>query len=289
MTYTECVQAFIADRKIAGVADKTIDFYTYVLKRYENNFDISDIALSTEHLLPYFTQLRESNLSDSTVHAQLRGLRAFYRFCADYEYIERVPKFPRVKTPKESPEPLTMNEVTKIINHIDRCKGFDDRRNGAIFKFMIDTGCRLMECLNIDMCDILWAERQVRVIRKGGKEQYLPFGRNVQRVLRSYVALRASKAKLSEQALWVTRIGYRMKPTALQTAFRRIGEALDIHLHPHKLRHTFATLWLENGGSEIPLQKLMGHETPAMTSRYGKIGRDTSSILHDRHSPGDRV
>ncbi len=289
MTYGEAVEAFVTDRKIAGLSPRTIEFYEYTTDRFLRHTGNIDVTETEKLIVPYFKKMRERELSDSTIHAQLRGLRAFYRFCVEYGYLDTVPKFPRLKTPKQSPLPLSDEELEKIITHLDRCRGFDARRNGAIFRFMVDTGCRLRECLQIDLSDVMWPERQIRVVRKGGKEQWLPFGRTVLSILRSYMPLRTKYAKPHEQALWVTVSGTRMKPTALQTAFRRIGNNVDIHIHPHRLRHTFAVNWIMNGGDAFTLQTLLGHESQHMVARYVKIVGSNVNTQHDRFSPIDRM
>lgn len=272
-----------------GVTARTIEFYEYVLNRYMAYTGNRDMSESANQLIPYFTLMREDNLSDSTIHAQLRGLRAFYKFCTEYGYVDEMPKLPRVKTPKESPEPLSDDELSRCLLYLDRRKGFDARRNGAIFRFMVDTGVRLRECVGIDVADVLWSERKFRVIRKGGKEQWLPYGRKVQRALRDYMAHRARYVNPHEQSFWIAITGGRLKAHSLQTVFRRMSDRLDIHIHPHRLRHTFAVNWIMNGGDPFTLQTLLGHESQHMVSRYVKIVGANVSTQHDRFSPIDRT
>lgn len=289
MTFAEAKRSFIQDREIAGVSPKSLEFYQYVLDRYQRYLKGGTLEQSVADIRRYFVSLRQSSpkLSNSTIHAQLRGLRAFYKFCALYHYVD-MPDLPRIPTPKESPDPLPDEELARVIDHLSRCKGYDDRRNGTIVRLMLDNGMRLRECTNIDIGDIQWSGRMVRITRKGGLEQWLPFGKKSLGSLREYMALRAKYASVHESALWLTRSGFRLKPRALQQAFQRISDKLDIHLHPHRLRHTFAVNWIMAGGDPFTLQKLLGHETQHMTSRYTKIAGKNIKHQHDRFSPGDR-
>lgn len=82
---------------------------------------------------------------------------------------------------------------------------------------------------------------------------------------------------------------YQPSHEGVRTSFRRISDATGIHLHPHKLRHSFAVAWILNGGDSFTLQAILGHESQEMTSQYVKIAGMDASSQHSRHSPGDRV
>lgn len=288
MTYAEAVDAFILDRQISGVRDATITYYRYVLNRYGDWLQGEDLETARAQVMPYFAQLQQSDLTASTVHAQMRGLRAFFRYCAEYEICGPV-KMPKLHKPKDSPTPLSQDEITAILKHLSHKKGFSFKRDYAIIRFFYDTGCRRGEALGIDMQDIDWVHRTAHITRKGGKSQVIPFGRATLQALRQYIALRAQYAPRYENALWVSHHGKRLTADGLRTNFRRISDATGIHLHPHKLRHSFAVAWILNGGDSFTLQAILGHESQEMTSKYVKIAGMDASTQHDRHSPGDRV
>lgn len=288
MKYVDAVEGFLLDRQISGVRDKTIEFYRYVLDRYGEWLNKGTLLQASKQIMPYFGELQSSELTASTVHAQMRGLRAFFRYCAENELCDPV-KMPKLQKPKDSPTPLSKEEISTILKYLSHKRGFTYKRDYALVRFLYDTGCRRGEALGVDLQDIDWKERTVGITRKGGKEQRIPFGRATLKTLRQYIAMRPRYAPRYENALWVNHHGTRLAPEGVRTSFRRISDATGIHLHPHKLRHSFSVAWILNGGDPFTLQWMLGHETQEMTSRYVKIAGMDASSQHDRHSPGDRV
>ncbi len=288
MKYTDAMSAFIMDRQASGIRPASITFYEYVLDRFYRFNTTDDLEAARVQIVPYFAHMRTTELSEATIHAQMRGLRAFFRWCAEYEMCEPA-RMPRLRKPKKSPDPLTPDEITTIIKHFAHGSTFGDRRDAALVRFFFDTGCRLNEALGVDMHDIDWQKRNVHIVRKGGKEQVVPFGRHTLRSLRDYLPHRAKYAPRYESALWVTHHGTRLKDSSVRTRFRSASDATGIHLHPHRLRHSFAVAWIMNGGDAFTLQAILGHESQEMTARYVKIAGQDVSTQHDRHSPGDRI
>lgn len=288
MKYTDAVEAFILDRQISGAREKTITYYRYVLSRYGDYCKGDNLNTARKHIMPYFAHMQTEELAPATIHGQMRGLRAFFRYCAEYELCEPV-KMPRLHKPKDSPTPLSAEDISKILRWTEKHKGFSYQRDGALIRFFYDTGCRLNEALGVDLQDIDWENRHVHITRKGGKSQSVPFGRATLQALRKYIGLRAKMSPRYENALWVSHHGTRLKPSGVQTMCRRVTAAVGIKLHPHKLRHSFAVSWILNGGDAFTLQAILGHESQEMTSRYVKIAGADASAQHDRHSPGDRI
>lgn len=90
--------------------------------------------------------------------------------------------------------------------------------------------------------------------------------------------------------LWIVREGTALTLCGLETAFTRLSRKSGIAIHPHLLRHTFATLWLRNGGDSIMLQRLLGHTTLQMTSRYVQaVGCEDARKSHERFGPIDNI
>jgi len=288
MKYSDAVEAFLLDRQISGVLDKTMIYYKYVLDRYKGFLTKPTLEHARTQIMPYFGQMQGETLSPSTIHGQMRGLRAFFRYCAEYDLCDPV-KMPRLQKPKDSPTPLSLEEVAKVLKWLERRDGFSFQRDGALVRFYYDTGCRLNEALGVDIQDVDWENRHVHITRKGGKTQSVPFGRATLQALRRYIGLRSKYAPRYENALWVSHHGTRLKPSAVQTMCRKVTDGTSIKIHPHKLRHSFAVSWILNGGDAFTLQAILGHESQEMTSRYVKIAGADASAQHDRHSPGDRI
>ena len=90
--------------------------------------------------------------------------------------------------------------------------------------------------------------------------------------------------------LWITKTGVRLKAYSIETIFRKLTKKTGIHVHAHLLRHTFATLWLKNGGDSLMLQKLLGYTTLMMTNRYCQAVDCYDAIeSYKKYSPVDRL
>ncbi len=99
-----------------------------------------------------------------------------------------------------------------------------------------------------------------------------------------------SKVDGHSESLWLTEKGITLKDSSVETLFIKLSKKTGIRVHPHLLRHTFATLWLRNGGDSLMLQRLLGHTTLMMTNRYCQaVGCYDAIEAHKRYSPGDNL
>ena len=99
-----------------------------------------------------------------------------------------------------------------------------------------------------------------------------------------------SKVNGNNESLWLTKKGITLKDSSVETLFIKLRKKTTIHVHPHLLRHTFATLWLKNGGDSLMLQRLLGHTTLMMTNRYCQaVGCEDAVESHKRFGPVDNV
>ena len=164
----------------------------------------------------------------------------------------------------------------KVIKALD-CKGvnqlisalgntFDGVRNKAIILVLVDCGLRLGELLNIKLSDV---NREQQIIKVDGKtgERVVRYGKTTAKALAAYLKLR-SQVNGHNESLWLTEKGITLKDSSVETLFIKLSKRTGIAVHPHLLRHTFATMWLKNGGDSLMLQRLLGHTTLMMTNRY---------------------
>ena len=186
----------------------------------------------------------------------------------------------------------------KVIKALD-CKGvnqlisalgntFDGVRNKAIILVLVDCGLRLGELLNIKLSDV---NREQQIIKVDGKtgERVVRYGKITAKALAAYLKLR-SQVNGHNESLWLTEKGITLKDSSVETLFIKLSKRTGIAVHPHLLRHTFATMWLKNGGDSLMLQRLLGHTTLMMTNRYCQaVGCYDAVEAHKRFSPGDRL
>jgi len=181
---------------------------------------------------------------------------------------------------------LIPTEVNQLISSLPNT--FDGIRNKAIILVLIDCGLRLGELLNIQMIDINPEQQLLKVDGKTG-ERVVRYGDTTRKALLTYFKLR-SKYNGHNDSLWITKKGFTLKDSSVETLFIKLRKRTGIHIHPHLLRHTFATMWLKNGGDSLMLQRLLGHTTLMMTNRYCQaVGCYDAIEAHVRYSPVDRL
>lgn len=193
-------------------------------------------------------------------------------------------KVPRAE--KKVVKSLTSTEVSQLILHFEDT--FQGVRNRAIILVLVDCGLRLGELLNIKSVDINMEQQLIKADGKTG-ERVVRFGATTRKALKKYLKVRNS-INGHNDSLWLTKKGITLKDSSVETMFIKIAKKTGIRVHPHLLRHTFATLWLRNGGDSLMLQRLLGHTTLMMTNRYCQaVGCYDAIEAHKRYSPVDRL
>ncbi len=181
---------------------------------------------------------------------------------------------------------MDSTEVNQLISSIPNT--FDGVRNKAIILILVDCGLRLGELLHIKMADINMEQQLMRVDGKTG-ERVVRYGKTTWKALKRYLKLR-NKVNGHNDRLWLTKKGITLKDSSVETLFIKLRKRTGIYVHPHLLRHTFATMWLKNGGESLMLQRLLGHTTLMMTNRYCQaVGCYDAVESHKKYSPVDRL
>ncbi len=164
------------------------------------------------------------------------------------------------------------------------------QRDHALMLLLLDSGLRISEALSLRVDDVNWNEAVLTVIGKGGKERQVPFGAKVKRELWRYASKRGQIP--GQDFLFVNRTGERLAVRQLQANLRRYAEKAQVkgvRVSPHTLRHTFAKMWILNGGDPFSLQKILGHTTMDMVRRYVDLASGDVAAQHRRFSPVDRL
>ena len=271
MTIRECIDDFLIEQQVRGNSPKTQKHYFRCLGLFERfqspkNPDIS--AVSVSDCKAYYIHLSNRNVSSVTVQTYIRALRAFLSWCYLEGYIsENIPKkFRLPKAQKKKIDILTDSEVEQLFRCLSG-RDFISIRNYCIVALMIDSGLRLNEVVTIRRDKIHIAEGYAIVNGKGNKERFVPLGLNSKRALLRYCAIVPNKEK--ETPLFVKDTLIPIKESTVKQLFRKLKSRSGIpRLHPHLLRHTFATRYLENGGDIYSLQLILGHTSLEMVKKY---------------------
>ena len=239
----------------------------------------------------YFELLQQRDVSPTTRHTYYRGIKTFLRFLHSEGFVHQSIRLPRIRCPQTTVRPLTSDQMRKCLRSFDTSK-FTGLRNKIAFLLLLDCGLRLSELLGIKLTEINLDEGFVLAHGKGRRDRWVPFGRTTRKLLWSYLKRRHKVAGPEESAVFVTRGGTELTARGLQMVFKRLARKLNLdgtRISPHTLRHTFALSYIENGGDPFSLQRILGHCSQAMTSRYVNMAKSNVKAQHSKFSPGDRL
>ncbi|MGM0552538.1 MAG: tyrosine recombinase XerC [Pseudomonadota bacterium] len=164
------------------------------------------------------------------------------------------------------------------------------RRDQAMLELLYSSGLRLSELTGLDCADLDLDAGLVRVLGKGRRERSVPVGRMARAALREWLSLRGDWAAVGEPALFVTRRGTRIGNRSVQRRVAAAGQraGLEVRLHPHRLRHAFASHLLESSGDLRAIQELLGHANLATTQIYTHLDYQHLAQVYDAAHPRAR-
>ena len=228
-----------------------------------------------------------------SVSRKLTVLRAFYRFLVQEGLFRSTPvpsgRSFRLKVSKTLPTFLAHREAARLMDAPDE-ETPTGLRDKAILELLYSCGVRLAEIHDLDLPDLKFSERTALVRGKGSKERQVIFGRPSEEALHRYLN-EARPLLLGEarphQALFLNRYGQRLSRRSYEKLVRQYSVASGGRddVHPHTLRHTFATHMLEGGADLRVIQELMGHSSPSTTQLYTHITKQEALTAYLTHHP----
>ena len=243
----------------------------------------------------YLGSLYQRHNKKASVARKLATLRSFMNYLSREGAIHVNPA-KLVATPrleKRLPEYLMSETIVKLIEAPDGSTALG-RRDRAILELLYATGARVGELVGLDMGDIHLGEGLVRVLGKGRKERMIPFGQKALEALENYLGareeiLKAGGAGQEADALFLNSRGGRLTSRSVGNIVNRYVNQLaeQLKVHPHTLRHTFATHMLDAGADLRSIQELLGHESLSTTQKYTHVS--TEQLLRVYHASHPRA
>lgn len=238
----------------------------------------------------YMGQLQKNKLSKNTISAHLSAIRAFYRYLCREELVTNNPAAV-VATPKKDmklPEFLYYQEVEKLLNPASQ--DWVTARDLALLEVIYSSGLRVSEAVALDMGDIDFPRKTIRVLGKGNKERIVPIGEPALVRLQVYLDKLGKEKEIFLQrgdAIFLNNQGKRITDRSVRTILNKYMQAagLSQHISPHALRHSFATHLLEGGADLRAVQEYLGHSSLSTTQIYTHVTKTRMKAVYDKTHP----
>lgn len=221
---------------------------------------------------------------------RLSAIRSFFKYGISCGLFEHNPAqdIAAPKRDKPLPRVLAVDQADQLL--AGNPKSAPEFADQAMFELVYSCGLRLAELIALDVGTVDQVNAQLRVVGKGGKERELPVGRRALNALKQWLKVRCTIAKNDENALFVNQRGTRMGSRTVQHRLKRLAQdrGLPLHVHPHMLRHSFATHLLESSGDLRAVQELLGHADISTTQIYTHLDFQHLADVYDKAHPRAR-
>lgn len=251
-------------------------------------------AIDAHGVRSWVASRARAGLAPGSIRRSLSSLRSFFRHCLRSGLMQANPAAD-VRGPKlrrRLPEPVAAEDLAQALDRpvADTAQDCCDR---AMVELLYSSGLRLAELVGADI-DSLGRDSgglEIRVLGKGRKERIVPVGRKAAQAIEAWLPHRALHLAEGERALFIGRDGRRIAPRSVQRRLAQwaVRKELPQHLHPHKLRHSFATHLLEGSGDLRAVQELLGHSSLSATQIYTHLDWKRLASVYDAAHPRART
>lgn len=254
----------------------------------ESSGSITYCTLQGHHIRRFMAQLHARGLGGRSLARMLSAWRGFYRWLGLRGEVSANPvegvKAP--KSPRALPKVLSPDEANRLLDHA----GGDglELRDQAMFELFYSSGLRLAELAALDLaCLHDVAEGEIKVFGKRGKERHVPVGGKAREAIERWAQQRALVALPEETALFVGQRGARIHPRVIEERLkqRALTQGLPVNVHPHMLRHSFASHMLQSSGDLRAVQEMLGHASIASTQVYTHLDFQHLAQVYDKAHP----
>jgi integrase/recombinase XerC len=293
------------ERRLSPHTDAAYARDLAALVRYCDRQHLADwSALDPQHVRGFAARSHAAGLAPRSIQRRLSALRSFFEFLlregagarrsggaggparvlANPAQGVRAPKAPR-----RLPRTLDADQMARLLQM--PAGGGLTARDRAIMELLYSSGLRLAELVGLDLASIDLRDRTVQVLGKGRKSRIVPVGRYAVAALKEWLKERAALARTGDNALFVGQGGRRLGPRAVQSRVKYWArrQGLNMHVHPHLFRHSFASHLLESSGELRGVQELLGHADIATTQIYTHLDFQHLARIYDATHPRARA
>jgi integrase/recombinase XerC len=247
-------------------------------------------ALRVHQIRRFAAALHGRGLSGKSLRRMLSAWRGFFDYLARRGELQHNP-CDGVRAPKSAkllPAALSPDEAVKLVQIA--AADFVGRRDRAILELFYSSGLRLAELANLDVEALSLDNGEVRVTGKGSKTRIVPVGRAALDAIRTWLDDRSAVTAAEQKALFVNARGQRISVRTVQDRVKRwaLKQGLSTHVHPHMLRHSFASHLLQSSGDLRAVQEMLGHASIASTQVYTHLDFQHLAKVYDKAHPRAR-
>ena len=270
----EVFKDFITYSNSKNLSEKTIEYYKINYDQFKSfiddnsqSQDVTVEVLNQELVEAYRLKLLNQGLATATINSYLRAIRSFLYYTMKFNYIEKF-KVNLIRAEDKIKETYTNQELSILLQkpNIEECS-FSEYRNWVIINWVLSTGNRSRTLRNIKIEDLDLQNGYVKLRKvKNRKQQIIPISKQMVMIITEYLQFRKGE---DDHYLFCTQYGEKLSGEGLKSAIYRYNSRRGLSKTSiHLLRHTFAKLWIKNGGDIFRLQKILGHKNMEMVREY---------------------
>lgn len=276
------------------LSPRTVEAYRRDLEEFLRWLDEQDIAdpsrIVAAQVRAYSAYRHRRGLAPKSLQRHLSAIRAWYRYLLREGQVEINPA-DGVRAPKVArhlPHTLDVDQLGRLLELPGDAPL--DRRDRAIMELFYSSGLRLAELAALNVADMQRDDGLLEIVGKGGKTRRVPVGRMANAAIDAWLNVRAQLASGGEAALFVSRRGGRLSTRSIESRLRQraIEQGMPRHVHPHMLRHSFASHLLESSGDLRAVQELLGHADISTTQIYTHLDFQHLAEVYDSSHPRAR-
>ena len=293
MTIKAAFDLFMYEQRVRNNSPVTIGYYNENLGAFvdfvgaDESVEVLDISIYKDYII--FLQ-SSGTLKATSINTRLRAVRAFYNFLIDDERIgDCSRKLKLIKQRREEIIPLTDDEIRTLLDSFDTTELLE-LRNKCLVMVMLDSGLRRAETTRLRCSDVDLKQRTLLVNGKCDKQRIVPIGDSCAALLKEYSERMSDRRQRKNDPFFVDRFGNVLDVNAIDAVMQKLKERTGIErLRCHLLRHTFATLYIVDGGNLEMLRVILGHSSIAITQIYLHIASNYKLIRESHNSHIDRL
>lgn len=273
-----------------GLSKLTQENYLRDIAKLQTFIDEQSMSLDqvkVQHIRQLIAKLHGQGLGGKSIGRMLSAWRGYFDYLINQHHFTSNPciGMRAPKSAKTLPQALSADQAVKLVDlkEVD----FLSLRDHAILELFYSSGLRLAELVSLNMSDIDLVAGTVIVTGKGNKTRIVPVGSHALQAIQNWLSVRNQRLKVDSEILFITRQGHRITPRAVQYRLKEwaIKQGIDSDVHPHMLRHSFATHVLQSSGDLRAVQEMLGHANISTTQVYTHLDFQHLSKVYDQAHP----